>query len=124
MKIEILKSKLKRVYVTEADEGNEGSITIDSDLMDMAGIVEWERVDINGAKKRINTYVLRGKAGTGIIGLNGNAAKCFKVGEKVHILSYCSMTRIRALFYKPIIIETDENNRINHTDSLFQYAAG
>jgi len=112
MKIEVLRSKLKRVYVTHANESDEGSITIDGDLMEAAGIVEWERVDVNGPKKRINTYVLRGTPGSGIIAMNGNAAKCFNVGDKVHILSYCSMSRLRSFLYRPLIIKTDKNNRI------------
>ena len=111
MRIEVLRSKLKRVYVTEARVDCEGSITIDADLMEAAGIFEWERVDVNGPKKRINTYVLKGNAGSGIIAMNGNAARCFKVGDSVHILSYCRMSRLRALFHMPLIVETDKNNK-------------
>ena len=112
MRIEVLRSKLKRVYVTEARKDSEGSITIDADLMEAAGIDEWERVDVNGPKKRINTYALKGRAGSGIIAMNGNAARCFKVGDSVHILSYCSMSRARALYHTPLIVETDKNNRL------------
>jgi len=119
MKVHVLKSKLKKVYVTDASEHYEGSITIDAKLMEAAGIQEWEKVDVNGKKRRITTYVLKGEYGSGCIEMNGNAARCFKKGEAVHILSYCLMSPLRSWLHNPVIVETDEKNNINSIDRIF-----
>ena len=119
MMIQVLKCKLQQVIVTEASLDYQGSITIDEDLMDAAGLVEYERVEVNGktSPSRITTYVIAGKRGSGIIGLNGGAAHHFKVGERVHILSYTSMSHQehnvgiqQGWNFKPLIIHTDANN--------------
>ncbi len=110
---QLLKSKLQEVVVTQANVDYQGSITIDEDLMDAAGLIEYERVEVNGKTNpsRIVTYVIKGERGSGIIALNGGAALHFSVGDKVHILSYCCHCANLAAI-KPVIVLTDENNRI------------
>ena len=99
----ILKSKLHRVTVTEADLEYEGSVTIDEDLMDAADLLEHERVDIwditNGA--RLSTYVIPGERGSGVIGINGAAAHLVKPGDKVIIASFVQMETEEARSYEP-----------------------
>jgi aspartate 1-decarboxylase len=106
MYIEILKSKIHRVTVTEANLHYMGSITIDEDLMDGAGLIENEKVQVvninNG--ERLETYVIRGERGTGVICLNGPAARKTCVGDIVIIMSYAMMDFKEAKNYKPIII--------------------
>ena len=93
MNIEILKSKIHRATVTQADLDYIGSITIDEDLMDAVNLIENEKVDIydvtNG--NRLHTYVIKGKRGSGVIGINGAAAHLVKKGDIVIISSYASM---------------------------------
>lgn len=115
MNVEVLKSKIHRVTVTEARLDYIGSITIDSDLMDAAGIIPGERVYIvdnnNGA--RLDTYVIAGEAGSGVICLNGAAARCVQPGDIVIIMSYASMPLEEAKTFKPMVIFPDtETNRL------------
>lgn len=114
MLIEVLKSKLQQVYVTESNLAYRGSITIDEDLMDAADLHEWELVHINNATNgtRIITYILKGKRGTGEICMNGGASVHANVGDRIHILSYCNIEKSEAKTYKPIIILTDDDNKI------------
>lgn len=114
MQIEVLKSKLQQVYVTESNVAYRGSITIDEDLMDAADLHEWELVHINNATNgtRLITYILKGKRGTGEICMNGGASVHANVGDKIHILTYCNIDREEAKSHKPIIILTDEDNKI------------
>lgn len=111
MKIELLKSKIHRVKVTYADLNYVGSITIDEDLMDAANICEYERVHIynimNG--ERLETYVIKGKRGSGVIGLNGAAARKAQVGDLVIIVSYASMTPEEARTHTPTVIFPEDN---------------
>lgn len=113
MQIEVLKSKIHRVSVTYADLNYVGSITIDEDLMDAARICEYERVHIyninNG--ERLETYVIKGKRGSGTIGLNGAAARKVAVGDLVIIVSYASMTPEEARKHEPTVI-FPENNKL------------
>ncbi len=110
MYIEVLKSKIHRVRVTEADLNYIGSITIDQDLMDAAGIIEGEKVQVlninNG--ERFETYVIKGKRGSGEICLNGPAARKAQVGDIIIIVSYAWMTPEEARKFKPKIIFPDE----------------
>ncbi|MEP5611933.1 MAG: aspartate 1-decarboxylase [Cyclobacteriaceae bacterium] len=110
MYIEILKSKIHRVKVTEANLNYVGSITIDEDLMDKANIIENEKVQIlnvnNG--ERFETYVIKGERSSGIICLNGPAARKAEVGDVVIVASYCSMDFEEAKKHKPVIIIPDE----------------
>ncbi len=110
MYISVLKSKIHRVRVTEADLNYVGSITIDKDLMDAANLIEGEKVqvlDINNGE-RFETYVITGKPGSGQICLNGPAARRVQVGDIVIIISYALMTPEEAKNFKPTIIFPDE----------------
>lgn len=106
MQIQVLKSKIHRVSVTRADLNYIGSITIDEDLMDAANIIENERVHIynisNG--ERLSTYVIKGRRGSGEIGINGAAAHKAKKGDLVIIVSYAMMNFEDAKTFKPQII--------------------
>lgn len=114
MEITLLKSKIHRAVVTQADLNYVGSITIDSELMEAAGIVEYERVEIadvdNG--KRLATYAIAGEAGSGIICLNGAAAHCVEVGDKVIIMAYANMTTEEAAAHHPQVVFVNEQNKI------------
>jgi aspartate 1-decarboxylase len=109
MNIEILKSKIHRVTVSEANLNYVGSITIDEDLMDAANIIEYEKVQIviinNG--ERLETYVIKGARGSGVICLNGPAARKVAVGDIAIIMSYASMDFEEAKKFKPMIIFPD-----------------
>ena len=106
MQIEILKSKIHRVTVTEANLNYIGSITIDEDLMDAARLIEFEKVTVvninNG--ERFDTYVIKGSRGTGVICLNGAAARKVVVGDIVIIMSYASMDFEEAKIFTPYMI--------------------
>ncbi len=114
MYITMLKSKLHRAVVTDADLGYVGSITIDEALMEAADIVPHEKVQVvnnnNGA--RFETYVIKGERGSGTICVNGAAAGLVQRGDVVRILSYCSVERERAGDVKPTVVLLEENNRI------------
>ena len=109
MMIEVLKSKIHMVTVTEANLNYIGSITIDEDLMDAAGLIENEKVQVlnlsNG--ERFDTYVIKGKRDSGVIGLNGPAARKALVGDVVLVLSYALMDFEEAKTFKPKIIFPD-----------------
>jgi aspartate 1-decarboxylase len=110
MKIEVVKSKLHRVSITEANLNYIGSITIDQDLMDAANLIEGEKVQVvninNG--ERLDTYVIVGERGSGEICLNGAAARKVMVGDIVLIISYASMDFEEAKSFKPTIVFPDE----------------
>jgi aspartate 1-decarboxylase len=112
MFIEVLKSKIHRVNVTEADLDYIGSITIDGALMDAANIIENERVDIynitNG--ERFSTYAIRGEEGSGIIGINGAAAHKAQIGDLLIIASYCSLEFNEAKQHHPTVIFPKDNH--------------
>lgn len=114
MEITLLKAKIHRAVVTQADLDYVGSITIDSELLRESGIVEYEKVAIadvdNGS--RFETYAIAGDAGSGIICLNGAAAKCVNVGDKVIIMAYAQMSPEEAKNHKPTVLFVDENNKI------------
>lgn len=109
MIIEVMKSKLHRVTITEADLNYIGSITIDEDLMDAAHLIEGEKVQIvninNG--ERIETYVIKGERGSGKICLNGPAARKAAVGDIVIIISYCQLPFEEAKGFKPWLVFPD-----------------
>jgi len=114
MFVNVLKSKLHRVKVTQAELNYVGSITIDEDLMDAAGLLENEQVHIvnNNNGERLITYVIRGERGSGIICLNGAAARRAQVGDIVIIIAYAMMTPDEARTYKPTVVFPDGNNRL------------
>lgn len=118
MTIEVLKSKIHRVTVTEACLDYIGSITIDEDLMDAAGIIHGERVYIvdNNNGERLDTYAIPGPRGSGVICLNGAAARKVQPGDIVIIMSYASMTPDEARNFKPsVIFPETATNRLNNT---------
>jgi aspartate 1-decarboxylase len=114
MIIEVLKSKLHRARVTQAELNYVGSITIDEDLMDAANIIANEKVQIvnnnNGA--RFETYVIKGERGSGTICLNGATARLAQVGDVVIIMSYAYMEMDEARNYKPILVFPDVDNKL------------
>jgi len=115
MNIELLKSKIHRVTITEANLNYIGSITIDEDLMDAANLIEFEKVQVvninNG--ERIETYVIKGDRGSHVICLNGPAARKAAVGDIVIIVSYASMDFEEAKKFVPTIIFPDTStNRL------------
>jgi aspartate 1-decarboxylase len=111
MQIEVVKSKIHNVSVTEANLNYIGSISIDEDLMNAADIIENEKVQVvninNG--ERLETYVIRGERGSGSICLNGAAARKVAVGDVVIIISYASMDPAEARSFKPRIVFPDTN---------------
>jgi aspartate 1-decarboxylase len=115
MQVHVLKSKIHRVRVTEADLNYIGSITIDEDLMEASNIIEGEKVQIvninNG--ERLETYVIKGKRGSGEICLNGPAARRVAVNDIIIIICYCILDFEEAKKFKPTLIFPDENtNRL------------
>lgn len=113
MQIELLKCKIHRATVTDANLNYEGSITLDKALMDAAGILPFEKVGIldinNGA--RFDTYVIEGKPNSGTICLNGAAARMVQKGDLVIIVSYVSLTPEEAKSWKPTVVKVDSQNR-------------
>lgn len=113
MQIELLKSKIHQVTVTEANLNYVGSITIDETLMEAANLIENEKVQVlnlnNG--ERLETYVIKGKKDSGVICLNGPAARKAAVGDTVVIISYCSMDFEEAKQFHPTII-FPKNNKL------------
>jgi aspartate 1-decarboxylase len=114
MIIEVLKSKIHRVRVTQAELNYVGSITIDADLIEAANIIPNEKVQIvnnnNGA--RFETYVIKGERGSGTVCLNGATARLAQVGDVVIIMSYAYMEREEALSYEPILVFPDTDNKL------------
>jgi aspartate 1-decarboxylase len=112
--IEILKSKIHRARVTQAELHYVGSITIDEELMEAANLLEGEKVQIvnvnNG--ERIETYTIKGERGSGMICLNGPAARRVQVGDIIIIISYASMDYEEAKTFKPSIIFPDNDNKL------------
>jgi len=114
MVIEVLKSKIHRVKVTEADLNYVGSIAIDEDLLDAANMIENEKVqilDINNGE-RFETYIIKAPRGSGEICLNGPAARKVQVGDVVLVVSYASMDFDEAKFFEPSVIFPKEGNRL------------
>jgi aspartate 1-decarboxylase len=110
----MLKSKIHRVTITQADLHYDGSLTIDDDLMQAAGIIPFEWVyvyNINNGE-RFETYAIKGEAGSGVIGLNGAAARKGHVGDLIIIVSYAQYDESELADFEPAILLCDENNRI------------
>ncbi len=114
MMIQRFKSKIHRVKVTQADLNYVGSITIDEDLMDAAGLIEGEKVQVvnNNNGERLETYVIPGERRSGVICLNGAAARRAQVGDILIIISYAWMDFEEAKAFKPKVVFPDENNRV------------
>ncbi len=116
---EMCKSKIHRATITEANLNYEGSLTVDRDLMDAADLLEFEKVQVvninNGS--RLETYIIEGERGSGIMCLNGAAARLGEQGDKVIVISYASMPDQEARALVPRIVIVDDNNRINYQTS-------
>ena len=114
MQIEILKSKIHRAVITEANLNYVGSLTLDESLMDAANLIENEKIQIvnvnNGS--RIETYLIKGKKGSGVCCLNGPAARHGAVGDIIIIISYATMDFEAAKTFKPQIVFPKEGNRL------------
>lgn len=125
MTLEMLKSKIHRATVTQAELNYVGSITIDETLMEAAGIFEYEKVQIadvdNGA--RFETYVIAGEKGSGIICLNGAAARMVSTGDKVIIMCYAQMAPQEAKENPPKVVFVDEKNRITSVSRYEKHGA-
>jgi aspartate 1-decarboxylase len=110
----MLKCKIHRATITEAKLNYVGSITIDKELMERSGLLEYEKVQIvdidNG--NRLETYVIPGERNSGVICLNGAAARCVHPEDKIIIMAYCQMEQSEAMTYKPTVVFVDENNKI------------
>jgi aspartate 1-decarboxylase len=114
MQIQVLKSKIHRVKITQSELHYVGSITIDEDLMDAAHLIENEKVQVvnvnNG--ERLETYVIKGERGSGQVCLNGPAARKAAVGDIVIIISYAGMDLEEAKQHNPVLIFPDERNKL------------
>lgn len=114
MYLHMLKGKIHRATVVQAELDYVGSITVDEDLLDASGIQEYEKVqivDINNGE-RFETYTIAGKRGSGMICLNGAAARCVQKGDKIIIMCYAQMTPEESKQYPPKVVFVDENNQI------------
>ncbi len=114
MTITMLKAKIHRATVTQCDLNYEGSITVDADLLEASGILPFEQVDVLNINTgdRFTTYAITGEAGSGIIGINGAAARLAQKEDLVIICAYESMEKQAATSHKPTILLMDENNKI------------
>ncbi|MDY0029622.1 MAG: aspartate 1-decarboxylase [Pseudobdellovibrionaceae bacterium] len=120
MLLTFLKAKLHRATVTQADLDYEGSITIDMDLLDQAGILLNEQVDVlditNGA--RLTTYAIAGERGSGVIGINGAAAHLVKTGDLVIICAYAQMSPEEARTHQPTVLLLDKDNKVTRRSEI------
>lgn len=121
MLLNMYKGKIHRATVTEANLNYVGSITIDEDLLKAAGILPGERVQIvnNNNGNRLETYTIKGEAGSGVICLNGAAARLVQPGDSVIIIAYCYLDAKEAEIFEPKVVFVDENNKIveiNHEE--------
>lgn len=115
MLIEILKSKIHQAVVTEADLNYIGSITVDENLLDAADIIDGEKVQVvnNNNGERFETYTIAGERGSGVICLNGAAARKVQVGDSIIIISYCIMEREEAKAYSPKLLFPKAGNKLS-----------
>lgn len=125
MQLTMLKCKLHRACVTHAEIDYEGSCAIDSRLLDLAGILEFEQIQIYNVTSgaRFTTYAIRAEAGSGIISVNGAAAHRARVGDRVIICSYSEMDEGLARAYKPRLVYLDETNRVIRTSNTIPVQA-
>ena len=115
MTIQMLKSKIHRAVVKQAELNYVGSITVDSELLDAAGIYEYEKVqivDVNNGS-RFETYTIAGEPGSGMICLNGAAARCVSEGDRIILMAYADVTPEEAKTHKPKVVFVDDNNGIS-----------
>ena len=114
MTIQMLKGKIHRAVVVQAELNYVGSITVDPELMEAAGMLEYEKVQVVDVENgnRFETYTIEGERGSGMICLNGAAARMVQTGDHIIIMSYCDMTPEEAKSHKPKVVFVDEKNRI------------
>lgn len=119
MQITMLKGKIHRAIVQQAELNYVGSITVDPELMEQAGILEYELVQVVDVENgnRFETYTIAGEPGSGMICLNGAAARQAQVGDHVIIMCYCQMTPEEAKDHKPKVVFVDEQNHISRVTS-------
>ena len=119
MRLNMLKGKIHRATVVQAELNYVGSITVDADLLDASGILEYEKVHIvdidNGA--RFETYTIAGERGSGMICLNGAAARCVQVGDKIILMAYCDVDEEEAKTHKPKVVFVDNENKISRVSN-------
>ncbi|MBM9519387.1 aspartate 1-decarboxylase [Desulforhopalus vacuolatus] len=127
MKVHMLKAKIHRMTVTQAELDYVGSITVDSDLLEAGGMYEYEKVQVvdidNGA--RFETYTIAGEKGSGTVCLNGAAARCVHVGDKIILMAYCEVDSEEVGTFKPQVVFVDDDNeitRITHYEKHGQIA--
>lgn len=114
MQLSMLKGKIHRATVTQADLNYVGSITVDKTLLDAAGILQYEKVhivDINNGS-RFETYTIAGEPGSGVICLNGAAARCVQPGDKIILMAYAQMDEEEAKNYEPKVVFIGDDNKI------------
>mgnify|MGYP002537917363 CR=1 FL=1 len=115
MTVEMLKGKIHRATVIQAELDYVGSITVDEELLEAAGILEYEKVQIadvdNG--NRFETYAIAGERGSGMICLNGAAARCVQVGDKIILMAYCDLDTEEVKNHKPKVVFVNEENKIS-----------
>ncbi|HEY3859117.1 MAG TPA: aspartate 1-decarboxylase [Gammaproteobacteria bacterium] len=125
MQVTLLKAKLHRARVSHAELDYEGSCAIDSQLLDAAGMHDYEQIQIynvtNG--ERFTTYAMRAEAGTGIISINGAAAHRAKPGDIIIICAYCQMNAAEAMNHKPRLIYLNEHNKVVRTSNAIPVQA-
>jgi aspartate 1-decarboxylase len=125
MQVTLLKAKLHRARVSHAELDYEGSCAIDSQLLDAAGMLDYEQIQIynvtNG--ERFTTYAMRAEAGTGIISINGAAAHRAKPGDIIIICAYCQMNAAEAINHKPRLIYLNEHNKVVRTSNAIPVQA-
>ena len=114
MYIEVLKSKIHRAVITEANAEYVGSLTLDEDLMEAVGMIENEKVQVVNANngERIETYLIKGTRGSGVCCLNGPAARKGLAGDVIVIMSFCSLICTEASTYKPKIVFPKAGNKV------------
>ncbi|BBM00962.1 aspartate 1-decarboxylase [Microbulbifer sp. GL-2] len=117
MQIEMLKCKLHMAAVTQAELWYDGSCAIDEDLVELAGLREFEKIDIYNVSngERFHTYVILAERGSGIISMNGAAARRVQVGDRVIIASYAQVAEEQADSHKPKLVYLDENNKVERS---------
>lgn len=114
MTINMLKGKIHRAAVTQAELNYVGSITVDTDLLKAAGILEYEKVQIVDVENgnRFETYTIAGEPGSGMVCLNGAAARQVQVGDHIIIMAYCDVTPEEAKGHKPYVVFVDDKNAV------------
>ena len=125
MELTLLKAKLHRACVTHAELDYEGSCAIDSDLLELAGILEYEQIQIYNVTggERFTTYAIRAEAGSRVISVNGAAAHKARPGDRVIICAYGAMSEQAARLHKPKLVYLDEHNRVTRTGNAIPVQA-